>query len=79
MGPIDILKELIPSTNNKFTLPQITLPEIKLIIKKLKNSNSTGHDNVSNKIIKRLDVELAPLIMHLINTIIRTGVVPKFF
>ena len=77
--PLDILSQLIPKNHNNFFLPPITLLETKKIILRLKNSGSTGHDNINNKIIKRLRDDLAPHLMHLINSIIKTSIIPRTF
>ena len=48
------------------------------LISKLKSTNSHGHDHVTNKILKQLKREIAPHLVHLINSIIRTNI-PTFY
>ena len=48
---MDILTSLIPRNTNNFSIPLITIDQTQSIIKNLKNSNSTGHDDINNKII----------------------------
>ena len=42
-----------------------------------KNSSSTGYDAISNKILKKIGREMAPILAHLINSIVRTGIFPN--
>ena len=76
---MEILKVLIPSNQNQFILPYITINETILLIKQLKSSNSTGHDDISSKILKKIGSEIAPHITHLINSIIKTSIYPEIF
>ena len=79
INPIQILEFLIPKNQNTFNLPPITLEKTKKIIKNLKNSNSTGHDLLNNKILKKVKNILAPHITYLINTIIISNIFPDIF
>ena len=45
----------------------------------MKNSNSTGHDDITNNIIKRINKEMSPHITHMINTIINRQTIPNIF
>ena len=77
VSPIDILKKIQARPKNKFKLPLITIEETKTIIKKLKSSNSTGHDLATTKIYKKLANRISPHITHLINSIITTSSYPN--
>ena len=77
--PIQILSALIPRNDNTFTIPNITINQTETIIKQLKNSNSTGHDDITNNIIKRINKEMSPHITHMINTIINKQTIPNIF
>ena len=79
VDPIHILSALIPRTSNNFIIPPITVQQTQNIIKKLKNSSSTGHDDINNKIIKKISKEISPHIAHLINLIILKGKIPEIF
>ena len=79
IDPIEILRILIPKVQSSFKLEPIHNSETVKILKKLKNSNSTGYDGISNKFLKKVKLEIAPIITHLINAIIRTSTVPKCF
>ena len=37
----------------------------------------TGYDAISNKTLRKIAPEMAPIIAHLINSIIRTGIFPN--
>ena len=50
----------------------------KLILN-LPNSNSRGHDEVTNTVLKLLYIEISPVLCHLFNTIIRTATFPEIF
>ena len=50
--------------------------EILEIIKSLKNTNSTGHDDISTKFVKLAAPLLAPALGKLFNLAISTGVYP---
>ena len=76
VGPIEILKMVCDKPETTFTLPLISVPETKQIILTQKNSSSRGYDAINNKILRKLAPELAPIIAHLINSIIRTGIFP---
>ena len=68
LNPIHILSALIPHTQHTFTLPYITIEETIKIITSAKSSHSTGHDNISMHILKKISHIIAPHITHLINT-----------
>ena len=73
---MDIINMVFKRVENQAKFPHINIEGTKSIIKKMKVSNSVGHDQSSIKIFKRLNNEISPIIMHLINTIIETAVYP---
>ena len=77
IDPISILENISPPTGNTFKMPLITPSETEKIILGQKNTSSTGYDAISNKIIRKIAPEMAPIIAHLINSIIRTGIFPE--
>ena len=79
ISPIEILNKLIPKNKNEFFLPYITTKEMIKYIKKLKSSNSHGHDHITNKILKLINNEISPYLVHLINSIIRTQIFPDIY
>lgn len=51
--------------------------EIRNIIKSLNNTNSTGYDELSTKVIKSCIHELSPLLAHLVNLSFKNGQFPS--
>lgn len=60
--------------NKKFSLPFAKIDDVKNIIKKMKSSNSLGHDMTSIKIYKKINDRISPHITHLLNSIINTAI-----
>ena len=79
IDPIFFLNQVFQKNENKFTIPYITIEKTKKIINNLNSSNSTGHDNLSSKTLKKIKNQIAPHITHLINAIIRTSVYPDIY
>ena len=76
VDPLQILESISPACQNRFKIPYITTSETKALILNQKNSSSTGYDSISNKILRKIAPEMSPVITHLINSIIRTGIFP---
>ena len=76
VDPISILGNIFSPFSHIFRMPNITIDETKKLILKQKNSGSTGYDAISNKILRKIAPEISPIITHLINSIIRTGIFP---
>ncbi len=79
IDPIKLLSQLIPRTNDCFIIPEITIKQTQQIIRSLKNSNSKGHDEITNKILKKINNEISPHLTHMINSIVRTSTIPDIF
>ena len=77
--PIEILELLIKRPNSTMKLKEITLEETYKIINDMKSSNSTGFDDVSSKILKKIPQISAILMTHSINTIIRASKFPEVY
>jgi len=60
-------------------LTPITQNEIIKYIKELNNSDTTGPDNISSKIIKEFHIFLIEPLIHIVNLIFKTGIVPDNF
>ena len=69
--PYDLSNE-----NNDYLNAPITASEIEKCIRKLKNSKSSGTDNVLNEYIKNTKEILLPIYVKLFNYIMDTGVIP---
>lgn len=50
--------------------------DINIIIKSLKNSNSTGYDEISTRVIKETSEYISPILSHIINLSIVSGIFP---
>lgn len=83
------LNDQIPTTSNEFQTPSITIKdsillretdveEVTQTITTLKNS-APGIDKVFTTTIKELCSELAPIITHLFNCMLSTGIYPDIF
>ena len=79
ISPIKILEKLRPKVKNKMLIPPITIIKTLKIIKKLKNSNSTGWDNITSRCLKKVAHLIAPHITHLINAIIAKMIHPSIY
>ena len=87
VGP-DLAKK-IPDCNKKATdylqnrlagsmyFSPATDEEVLDIISGLKNTNSLGHDNIPNKVVKYCKSELAHIICHIVNQSMADGVFPE--
>ena len=51
--------------------------EIERIISKLPSESSSGHDNISNLLLKRIKQIVVPIMCNLCNTSLSTGVFPE--
>jgi len=60
-------------------IPRATLTDIENIVKKMKNSKSTGIDNIRMFDLKRNIKTLGPIITRLINMIIKQAKIPQDF
>ena len=68
--PVALLSRLIPRYKGaEFRLKLISLKETNDMIKNLNNTNSTGDDAISNKIIKKIGRSIVPQVCHMINCV----------
>merc|ERR1711954_238279 len=68
---------MIPRVENEIEFAPVTISEIKKIIRKMKNSNARGNNELTNKIIKTIPQYMAAAITHLANGIYASGVYPS--
>lgn len=76
----------LTSFNNKLTLPSSSykslflnpvIPcDINIIIKSLKNTRSTGYDDITTSSIKEVALVISPVLSHIFNLCIEQGVFP---
>jgi hypothetical protein len=60
----------------KFNFMPVNALDIKKVIKKLPNKNSSGHDDLSNKLIKHITEALAEPLSLIVNQSFCTGIFP---
>ena len=70
----EVFKTLVPRVDEELTIKEVTIKDIKEIIKKSKPSKSRGNDELNMLIIKLIPDFLAICIAHLVNCIIRMGI-----
>lgn len=69
----------LPIPNQSLYINKSNIIEMKSIISSLKDATATGHDNISTIMIKLLDDKALEPLVHIINDIINTGIVPISF
>ena len=65
---------VLPSIETRFQFKCITDGDTRLAIDNLENKSSSGHDGISNKLLKLLKFELSKSLTLIINQMITTGV-----
>ena len=68
-----------PLTETKLQFKCITDNDTQRAIDKLENKSSSGHDGISNKLLKLLKIELSKSLTLIINQMITTGKFPDSF
>ena len=64
-------------TNNSIFLTLVSENEIKKCINSLPNKNSSGHDNISQKLLKNIESCMTPILTKLINSSINDRIYPN--
>ena len=73
---LDFTDYLNNPTEHRFNFNTITESETLSIINKLKSKNSSGKDEISNKLLKSIKDEIAKPLTIIINQSLRTGIFP---
>ena len=68
-----------PLTETKLQFKCITDNDTQRAIDKLENKSSSGHDGISNELLKLLKIELSKLLTLIMNQMITTGIFPDSF
>ena len=68
-----------PLTETKLQFKCITDNDTQRAIDKLENKSCSGHDGISNKLLKLLKIELSKSLTLIINQMITTGIFPDSF
>ena len=79
--PLYLLTKIVPrrSEHNLFNLKLISIKDTLKIIRSMKCSHSTGDDDISNAILKKLDIHIAYQIFHMTKCVMRTTTFPDIF
>ena len=74
---LDFTDYLNNPTEHRFNFNTITESETLSIINKLKSKNSSGKDEISNKLLKSIKDEIAKPLTIIINQSLKTGIFPE--
>ena len=77
--PLKTLKETIHDRTCTFSLKPVKPEQVLDIVKGLKNSKSTGLDNLDTYIVKLVAPSILPALTHIINLSIREGTFPALW
>ena len=77
IDPLATLRESMSSRQCTMRLRPVHPEEVSKIIKDLKNSKSTGTDNIDTKIIKLIADDIVPAVTHIVNLSIRQKEFPN--
>ena len=75
--PMKSFKKYVKSPRNKLEIKEINMSDLRKIYKKINNSNSVSLDNISMKTLSKIKEATQPIILNLINSVIKTGIFPK--
>ena len=67
----DFLESNIPNFNKSLYFSPVSGPDVKSLVDKLKSSNSSGYDNISNNLIKKCKYVISGPLAHIINLSIK--------
>ena len=74
--PMISYNKFIKTPNNKLNIKEINMSQLRLIYKKLNKSNSTSFDNISMNTLVKLKTSTQPLILNLVNMVIKSSIFP---
>ena len=77
IDPLQHYKQAIKKPKNQLELVTITMHDLKMTLKQMKSTPSTGFDTISTKTIKEYQDVLLPLLLNLVNQTIVTNTYPK--
>ena len=69
------IKNILPNPKSMFLRPT-TQQEIEKLIDKLENKSSSGHDDISNRLLKKLKTSISAPLQTIFNKSLMTGVFP---
>ena len=77
MHSIDTYLNVIPRNLNSIYITPTNKAEIEKLISALPNKRSSGHDNLDNTLLKKIQVEIASVLADIFNQSLCTGVFPE--
>ena len=77
VDPMVSYQKYVKTPNKKLKIQQINMSDLHKIFRSMKKSNSTSVDMISMKTLSKIKFSTMPLILHLINTIIKTETFPN--
>ena len=75
-NPLESYRKSVGQVDKTFTFKQISLGELRSTLSKMKTTNLMGIDDISIRTVKQAQSELEPIILHIVNTSIRTTTFP---
>ena len=75
--PLKTLKETMSERTCEFSFKSVDPDKVLTIIRSLKNSKSTGLDNIDTYTIKLVASDILPALTHVLNLSIREGIFPS--
>jgi hypothetical protein len=72
----DEYKRYLKRKSTRFKFTEVTMKRIVNIINKMKSKSSSGHDGISNKILKKIKLEISPKLEYLFKKSLQTGIFP---
>lgn len=70
-------KTLTYNKYNSFFMRPTNINDLNLIMNSLKNTYSTGYDDINTKLIKRVSHIIAPVLCYIVNLCIEKGIFPS--
>ena len=77
LDPMSYYRKYVKKATNKFKFEQINMSELRKIINKMKKSSSVGYDNISINMIKSIRKAIEPIILRIVNLVIRNNKFPE--
>ena len=75
--PLDNYRKHVGIIQSTFTYKQVNMSQLRIILRKMRGTGSTGEDDLSMHNIKQAQSELEPLLLHLINQVFKTMTFPE--
>ena len=75
-NPLKIYSEYLGPIDTKLNIEQISMYQLTTLLQTMKPTTSSSADFISMRLIKDAAPAIKPLLLHLINTVIRTEVYP---